>query len=353
MRNAVTGALLIGSAAAWLVYERPWHVPYAHWHEKHVKGKQGNGKVFVHSELRQTEEFSEDECQELRKIILDEGGQGTEITKEQYFFERAATPLVLPEKTFAQYCKKVSAHVSQLFEFLEWNEGLPVLEYYRLAPDTTFKASSEKMLPCYFAADLNGINTLKATVIRGGEEGQGTSTLTFTQYFGEVLAPSHFAFYDISQSTNGNDKIVKEYPLIMISSLDNAHASYYTPLAETLHFALRRIKARGLLAESNEQKRAESYQQNSQAQSKKLFEEWIACEEGIVHALADAFAMQKAGREGLSLENLNVDRYKGNPHYRYLPTFRELLRTTTPAALLREYRENPRGLFSRIQKNSG
>ena len=79
--------------------------------------------------------------------------------------------------------------------------------------------------------------------------------------------------------------------------------------------------------------------------------EWIYREEGVVHALLDDFLEQRQTREGFRAKEMSDYTHVGNREpYHYVPRIRALLKTTTPPALLQEYRTNPRGLFARLQR---
>ena len=346
-RNIAVGALAAGGITAWLAHEQPWHVPYQLWYDKNCAERRSSGE-FMHPEFREEHIPSEEMKAEFAKAFSKyQKNSFAKIDTINYWDGKAFTEFSGNDIAFREFEARARAATKQFFQFVGIEKELPQLAFYRLTSATPI-VKEKNALHYYVAGTMKeGHIAAYYGVLRSGMKESALLVRDKGDRSGGVFKTME----TILLKANNDNFVLKDEvaPIILITAAQDAIMSYSSPPAEALHYALRSVRQNGTIEDLNTWLLSNGKQGEVEEHIEKFGREWLHREEGVVHALLDDFLEKQQARERFSAKEMS-DYIHVAPKepYHLVPLIRAALKTTTPAALLKEYRENPRGLFARL-----
>lgn len=344
LRNTALATAAAGSFAAYLIYEQPWRVPYQHWYDKRLRGKRG--RQFTHPAFlreydppEKTKTLFEQQFEKMRSrfktnlsVIYHEGKRFTEFPASESVFQE-----------FEQHARNTT---QRFFSWLCIENDAPSLGFNLLTPLTQLSQTPDA-LHCYVVGTLE-----EGTVARYQgvftDDKEGGAEISYMKRSGghlQNIERMFFAGKDIGFTFER-----EEAPQAIIAAAADPVWSYTSVPAEALHYLIRAVRRDHELEDLNAWWFQSGKPSRVSGKQMSLFaEEWIYREEGVVHALLDAFLERQQRKEKFNRSDMqDYIHVSATPPYHYVPRIRALLKTTTPARLLNEYRVNPRALFARL-----
>lgn len=343
-RNMALSALGFGLATL-VIHEQCKHVPYQRFYETHFQGQRG--REFTHSEFIQETTPSdavrasfEQQFEKMRSLFK----TPTPVT---YFEGKRFTEFPKSETTLREFEQRTKNVTQQFFSWLGVHGELPRLEFHRLTP-LTLISKAQNVLHCYVAGIMEeGTIARYHGTFTGGKKGEATIAF-MKRSSGELKSLDQMFFI----SKDVGFKFVREGArTALFAAATDPVLSYTSVPAEALHYLVLGVRRDHAIEDLNAW-----YKQNgkpekvTKEQIGVFLQEWVYREEGVVHALLNTFLERQQRKEKFNREDLssyfNMNAF---PPYHYVPRLHALLKTTTPARLLQEYRTNPRALFAKLQ----
>lgn len=338
----ISGAVLGTGVVGTFVYSLK-EDNYADWYRKNLESS--SGRRFVHPNF--VSELTQDEQTFLRnehiKRLNQELGYTPTIQNCSYLKEKLFTLLNIHNDIFIEYKERIKNSVSAFFAYAGIKDLIPELKFIKLDSSTEVSAPTEKTLPMHVVWKMVEVDRRDCNVLIYGKKEESGIWREFTDGDSGVIKIDYdFKFED------DEIYIENEQYIHVLTSVGNGPIySYSTPLAESLHYAIRSVKSKYILDDMNQiWNETVRPKRMSLEQILSIRDEWLKREEGVVHAILDKFIEER--RYDLGFSQNKVGKYQthnGLDRYKYVPKLREKLDKLGASQFLQIYMTNPRELF--------
>ena len=303
-----------------------------------------SGESFIHPFFKESYQPTREEqmlfAEEIRRRIQSE----ILIKRVSFYSGKRCTVLNISESNFNEFSKRACTITEDFFKFVG---ALPVpqLEFIRLRPETTFEQNS-RSFQFYVIGTTAEVKRAEYSLFYREVEKFGA--VEISQKAGGFLEN---AGYMVRLTQRGYQLTEQGTRFALIPLNKDSLIAYTTAPAEALHARLYTHRMK-LVEEdlNNVWEKTGRPERGSSELIEKTGHYWLEREEGIVHALLDAFVEQHTQKERFSSTTLKeyLHPFGNQREYRLIPAVRAALTTTTPTALLKEYLESPRSLYKRL-----
>lgn len=340
--KGIAATALAGGLAAYLAYTRPWHVSYQRWYDQNLAGLKG--REFTHPEFHKERIPSENDKAYFEEQFKPHKSNFEMIKKVTYHEGKLFTEFPADDNVFREFESRTKKVTEKFFSSLGIRDELPKLAFHRFTSQMPL-AKEHGVLHCYIVGTMKDcVIANYHGVVKDGREG-GIRLTYFESVGGNLESIDRIMFVGKDAGFRFEEEEVRR---AFIAAADNSVPSYTSVPAEALHYLIRAVRRDYGLEDLNRWWHENGKPKQVTGEQMRVFiKEWLHREEGVVHGLLDDFLEKQQAREGF--REYDMKKYLhagGNDAYRYVPRVRAALKTTTPAALLTEYRTNPRTLFA-------
>lgn len=346
VRNATIGTLAAAALTAWLVHEQPWHVPYQRWYDKNLAGLKG--QKFMHPEFHKDRTPTENDKVYFEKQFEKFHHKFEAINNVKYYEGKRFTEFPGNDSTFKEFQARARKATEQFFSYCGIKNEIPQLAFHRLTAKTPL-TKEQDALHCYIVGTLDECVIARYEgILKDGREG-GVEIVYGESVGGHLEIKDRMMF--VGKDIGFRFEEEKVLSAFIAAARDSA-ISYTSVSAEALHYVVRAVRRDYNIEDLNQWWHENGKPKQVTGEQMGVFsKEWLYREEGVVHALLDDFLEKQQARERFHTKEMNDYIHTNNsPPYHYVPHIRAHLKTTTPAALLKEYRTHSRALFARLQR---
>jgi hypothetical protein len=312
---------------------------YGKWYNSNFL--QAEGEEFAHSSFLEEYEPNEQQKAFLENELNKKAKNRVLILESKFNRDRKLIALAAPESAITAYAQRSRESIRDFFAYIG-EQKIPNTSFHVLSAQTSFLAPDKNNIPMYLV--WKAFDVLKGSYLVEirGKRGKGEVVLK------ETAAGESVSAFEMHFGNEGATLKQEKMSAPVLTLGFGAVATYTSPPAEALHYALRGIRIKSTIEEINKKWLAAGKPSKLEvAILNSTLEECLEREEGLVHGLLDQFTEEKSQQLGFSAEAVyNYQKHNGSKYYSLTPRIREILKSRKASEVLQMYKENPLILFA-------